>query len=102
MLLLAVLTLLLDKPETAINIGYSCNLLQRNMNLCRIPQIAKSAQDVTNALRDCFGAKSSQDAGNRALVISGEQLSLAIHEAPRAFLEAVLDRYASNSYVMMT
>lgn len=87
-----------DKPETAINIGYSCNLLHRSMTICRIPVVASNARDVSASLRECFSRPtSSHTSANvtaRALVISGDQLAIALRDTPDEFLEAVLESTA--------
>ncbi|CCG81132.2 Phospholipid-translocating P-type ATPase domain-containing protein [Taphrina deformans PYCC 5710] len=82
-----------DKVETAINIGFSCNLLDNNMNVVRF-QVPGNKQDDVEALLDInlqkFGMTGSVEelklamknhdppAATHALVIDGEALKLVL------------------------
>ncbi|CAG8528415.1 16324_t:CDS:2 [Acaulospora colombiana] len=79
-----------DKIETAINIGFACNLLQKDMALIVVTASDKqsTANQLNDALEKFFGsdAKSSGLSNKHALVIDGETLKYALDDSLRGLL----------------
>ncbi|CAI2167189.1 19988_t:CDS:2 [Funneliformis geosporum] len=69
-----------DKTETAINIGFACNLLQKDMLLIVITASDKqSAQrQLDEALKKFFGPNLENKSSKHALIIDGETLKYAL------------------------
>ena len=84
-----------DKPETAINIGYSCNLLNRSMSLCRVPIVATSAQDIASAFREHFTRRRGSQVDNTQKVCAPHPLILTLTLTPTRAL--ILTRTHSRS-----
>ena len=61
-----------DKIETAINIGYSCQLLNDDLEKILIDGIEE--KDIDNALDDGLKKISNEKEGKFALIISGDAL----------------------------
>lgn len=87
-----------DKTETAINIGYSCNLITNEMQLLVLK--ADNREDTAKQLRHALESTNS-DANNkmnnqsRALVIDGTTLEYAIEPDTREMLLVLGTRCAS-------
>ncbi|KAJ3083920.1 phospholipid transporting ATPase [Rhizoclosmatium hyalinum] len=100
-----------DKLETAINIGLSCNLLSKNMNLILVRGASEDCQDeageikkqLSEALSKFFGVDEAEDASTKdrrffknvsknnqnepyALVIDGDALRYALLDDQRQLL----------------
>eukprot|EP00834_Sanchytrium_tribonematis_P000588 NODE_11_length_54881_cov_1.430718.p1 type:complete len:1398 gc:universal NODE_11_length_54881_cov_1.430718:23603-19410(-) len=79
-----------DKVETAINIGYSCNLITKNMNLIviqatNIEEMRKCLLNLISSVRSTFSNSSVEDTddvqmANIALVIDGHSLKLVFED----------------------
>jgi phospholipid-translocating ATPase len=71
-----------DKTETAINIGFACNLLQKDMLLIVVTASdKKSAQrQLNDALDKFFGPHVKNKNNKHALIIDGETLKYALDE----------------------
>ncbi len=75
-----------DKQETAINIGYSCQLLTSDMDVCTVE--AGSEIELVKELRQLRERLEKGEAGEWALVINGQSLVYALSEAcERLFVE---------------
>ncbi|CAG8475237.1 6966_t:CDS:2 [Acaulospora morrowiae] len=79
-----------DKIETAINIGFACNLLQKDMTLIVVTASDKqdTARQLNEALDKFFGpdAKPSDQDSKHALVIDGETLKYALDQSLKSLL----------------
>ncbi|GBB83626.1 hypothetical protein RclHR1_10320004 [Rhizophagus clarus] len=69
-----------DKTETAINIGFACNLLQKDMILIVISASDKESakRQLGDALDKFFGPDAENKNSKHALVIDGETLKYAL------------------------
>eukprot|EP00002_Diphylleia_rotans_P017046 TRINITY_DN3306_c0_g2_i2.p1 TRINITY_DN3306_c0_g2~~TRINITY_DN3306_c0_g2_i2.p1 ORF type:complete len:1090 (-),score=226.20 TRINITY_DN3306_c0_g2_i2:575-3844(-) len=75
-----------DKQETAINIGFSCRLIAREMSLVIIN--APNAEKTRELLNQIYDAEvSRQEPMEIALVIDGATLNYALHECQEEFLK---------------
>ncbi|CAG8460212.1 3021_t:CDS:2 [Paraglomus occultum] len=72
-----------DKTETAINIGFACNLLQRDMLLIIVHATDKenTEKQLKESLQKFFGSGSDGSSQKHALVIDGETLKHALDES---------------------
>lgn len=69
-----------DKTETAINIGFACNLLQKDMLLIVIAASDKESakRQLDEALDKFFGPNAENKNSKHALIIDGETLKYAL------------------------
>ncbi|CAG8454919.1 14684_t:CDS:2 [Funneliformis caledonium] len=69
-----------DKTETAINIGFACNLLQKDMLLIVITASDKQGakRQLDEALKKFFGSNIENKSSKHALIIDGETLKYAL------------------------
>ncbi|RIA84941.1 hypothetical protein C1645_808533 [Glomus cerebriforme] len=69
-----------DKTETAINIGFACNLLQKDMLLIVISASDKESakRQLDDALNKFFGPQAENKNSKHALIIDGETLKYAL------------------------
>lgn len=79
-----------DKVETAVNIGFSCNLL--TSELVRITVTATRTKDINDELDNGILSFSADQEANFALVISGEALLKAIRGEALQKLIKITDR----------
>jgi len=72
-----------DKTETAINIGFACNLLQKDMLLIIVHASDKqnTEKQLKESLEKFFGSGSENSSQKHALVIDGETLKHALDES---------------------
>ncbi|KAG9291142.1 hypothetical protein G9A89_013014 [Geosiphon pyriformis] len=72
-----------DKIETAINIGFACNLLQKDMQLIIVSATDKLSTDrqLKEALNKFFGSDVEKTSGKHALIIDGETLKYALDKS---------------------
>ncbi|CAG8825807.1 18176_t:CDS:2, partial [Racocetra persica] len=74
-----------DKTETAINIGFSCNLLQKDMLLILISASDKQStlRQLNEAMDKFFGpnVEACNKSNKHALIIDGETLKYALDES---------------------
>ena len=71
-----------DKLETAMNIGFSCNLLKRDMTLIVIKE-AKSEQHIFEQVNQALESFWEEDgkpktSGKYSVIIDGESLAFAL------------------------
>ncbi|CAG8515290.1 11234_t:CDS:10 [Ambispora gerdemannii] len=79
-----------DKTETAINIGFACNLLQKDMQLIIVNASDKqnTASQLREALDTVLGPQSKKTHDRHALVIDGQTLKHALSpEVKELFLD---------------
>lgn len=78
-----------DKMETAINIGFSCNLLTSDM--ARIVVQSSHSEDVTEELSKGILSHRADPKGNFALIITGDSLIKAMRQENISLLLKVTD-----------
>ncbi|KAJ1505225.1 hypothetical protein HMI54_006155 [Coelomomyces lativittatus] len=77
-----------DKRETAINIGYSAQLLKQDTQLLKLTHT--SVPELMNELHECIHLAQMHPPTQSALVVQGDVLILIFEQCPQLFLKLCL------------